>query len=204
MTKARIRRREDLGRRSRPIFAVLKLRPPMAQHSEGEATLLRRYARDARCAVEIGVAEGGSAWEIRQVLDPDGLLYLIDPYPPGRLFGLSMTEMVARRLVEEVDRGSVVWDRRRSHEAAGDWKGNVDFLLIDGDHSSGAVKRDWHDWSEHVPKGGIIAMHDALVTPGGRIKPSDGPAVVVREATETPTWSLVDGADSLAILRRER
>jgi predicted O-methyltransferase YrrM len=152
--------------------------------------------------VEIGVAEGGSAWEIRRVFDPRGTLYLIDPYPPGLLLGISMTQVVAQRLVNEVRRGSVVWDRRPSHEVSCDWHEAIDFLLIDGDHSPTGAKRDWDDWSRHVRLGGIIAMHDALATPEGRIKPTDGPALVVAEATASPTWNLVDGVDSLAILRR--
>jgi predicted O-methyltransferase YrrM len=174
----------------------------MAQHTEVEAALLRRYARGVKHAVEIGVAEGGSACEIRHVIDPQGTLYLIDPYPPGMLCGMSMTRTIARRLVNNVRRGSVIWDQRYSHEAAHEWLGEVDFLFIDGDHTYDAVRRDWQDWAPHVRRGGIVAMHDAFVTADGRVGAEDGPALVIAEATKTGDWELVDGADSLAILRR--
>ena len=87
--------------RSRHMFAALGLREPHGEHTMAEAALLREQARGARCAVEIGVAEGVSARILREVLDPQGALYLIDPYPGSKL-PVSMAEVVARRNVRRV------------------------------------------------------------------------------------------------------
>jgi predicted O-methyltransferase YrrM len=192
-----------VGRWRRHLFGVLRLRPPIAEHTAAEGELLRRYAEGARCAVEIGVSEGGSAWELRQVIDAEGTLYLIDPYPPGRLLGIPMARLVARRLVGRVSRGHVEWIEKYSFDAAVDWDEPIDFLFIDANHSFRAVRRDWDDWSPLVRHGGIVALHDARVSDGLWTTPDDGPVRLVEMLKqEAPEWQLVDGADSLAVLRR--
>jgi predicted O-methyltransferase YrrM len=172
----------------------------VAQHSEAEAQLLRRHARNAKCIVEIGVAEGGSAFELRRVMNHSGTLVLIDPYEPGVL-GVSMARVVARRLVSREGRGDVRWIRKRSGEAARDWNIPIDFIFIDADHSYEAVKADWQAWSSHVRIGGIAALHDAL--PSQWSSATDGPVQLVEEIAENdPRWALVDGVDSTAVLQR--
>jgi predicted O-methyltransferase YrrM len=171
----------------------------VAQHSRAEAQLLQKHARDARCVVEIGVAEGGSAIELRRVMHQDGTLVLVDPYEPG-LLGLSMAWVVARRLVSTEQRGDVRWIRKRSSQAAREWSAPIDFIFIDGDHAYEAAKADWQAWSRYVRVGGIVALHDAL--PSQWTSPADGPVRLVREiAANDPRWKVVDGADSTAVLR---
>lgn len=185
--------------RRRHVVAVLGLRPAVAQHSEAEAHLLRGYARNAKCVVEIGVAEGGSAIELRRVMNHDGTLVLVDPYEPG-LFGLSMPWIVAHRLVDGEDRGDVLWIRRRSTEAAREWNAPIDFIFFDGDHSYQAVKADWQAWSRYVRVGGVAALHDALLSEW--TTSTDGPVRLVEEIAENdPRWKVVDGVDSTAVLR---
>jgi len=82
-TGSAILHRPRLGWRRRHVIALLGLRPPAAEHSEAEAQLLVKYGSGARCAVEIGVSEGGSAYELAQVAAPDSTLYLVDPYFPA-------------------------------------------------------------------------------------------------------------------------
>ena len=194
------RYRQDFGWRSHTLFGALGLRPAVAQHSPAEADLLKRWARGARTVVEIGVAEGGSAWDMRSVMDRAGTLTLIDPYPT--VMGLNLSRVTARRLVESVPRGRVVWLRQLSSEAVVGWRAPIDFLLIDGDHSYEATRRDFEDWSPHVTAEGAIAFHDAL-TAAPWMDDSFGSARFVAElrAAQGP-WRLVDSADSLAVFRR--
>jgi len=194
------------GLRSRGLFGALGLRPAIALHTPAEGAMLRHYAEGARCLVEIGVAEGTSAWELRHAADPAGSLYLIDPYLPGRIPGLNMARIVARRLLGGQDGVRPVWIQDFSHEASLGWDDSIDFLLIDGDHSYEGVSRDWQDWSPHVRPGGIVALHDARVFDSGWVEPSDGP-VRLRESIErggAPGWEVMDGVDSLAIVRRAK
>jgi predicted O-methyltransferase YrrM len=192
--------RADLGWRSPTIAGALKLRPAIAQHSEAEGTAMERWARGARVLVEIGVAEGGSAWHLRRVMDPAGTLVLIDTYP--RKLGLNLSSIIARRLVGRESRGRVIWRRERSDAAIRNWSGSIDFLFIDGDHSYDAVRGDWEDWSPHVAPDGTVAFHDALLD-APWMNESYGSARFVQELQDAGDgWRLVDGVDSLAVFKR--
>jgi predicted O-methyltransferase YrrM len=192
--------REDLGWRSSTIAGALRLRPAIAQVSEAEGQLLERSAAGARSLVEIGIAEGGSAWHLRRSMDPQGTLTLIDTYPA--VLGMNMSRIIARRLVDGVDRGIVEWLRTRSDEAVHGWNRPIDFLFIDGDHSYEAVARDFEDWSPHVLPEGTIAFHDAL-TGASWMDESFGSARFVSELNGADgEWRMVEGVDSLAVFRR--
>jgi predicted O-methyltransferase YrrM len=191
------------GWRARPLAGALRLRKPVSEHSSAEGELLQRHAAGARRIVEIGVAEGASAAQLREVMDPDGSLHLIDPYPPGRLFGINMSRVIAERLVARVDRGRVEWIRKLSHDAYTGWSGEIDFLFIDGDHSYAGAMRDWEQWSACVVPGGKVALHDARVADTSWVRDDDGPARVLREAIEpSQEWVVLDGADSMVITQR--
>ena len=163
--------------------------------------MLRRYATNRTRLVEIGVAEGGGAWELRQAMAEDATLFLVDPYHLSRARRLSPARLVARRLVKSVPRGHVRWLELFSHEAAQGWTGSIDFLFIDGDHSLPAVRQDWDDWVPHVTFDGIVALHDAAVS-AEWVDPSTGPAVLVREILASTDWKQIDEVDSLIILSR--
>jgi len=193
--------REDFGVRNHSLFGALNLRPAVAQHSAPERDLLRRVATGARSIVEIGVAEGGSAYDMRSTMDAEGVLTLIDPYP--RVAGVNLTSITARRLVGGVPRGHVRWLHVLSHEAVQRWHEPIDVLLIDGDHSYEATRQDFEDWSPHVAPTGAVLFHDALLD-APWMSMEFGSAQVVAELREdaAPPWQLVDGADSLAVFRR--
>ena len=181
------------------MWGFMRLRPPLSEHTEAEAELLRRHAQGARCAVELGVAEGTSARELRQVIDGHGTLYLVDPHR-SRL-GLSFAGRIARRLVRRIKRGRVVWLRRFSHEAVQGWQEPIDFLFIDADHSYEGVSRDWREWAPHVAPGGHVALHDAQLVEGWTT-PETGPVRLVAELRDDPGWEQRDAADTMVVLRR--
>jgi predicted O-methyltransferase YrrM len=195
--------RENLGWRSSTVAGALRLRPAIAQVSGDEGTLLERSAAGARSIVEIGIAEGGSAWHLCRAMDPGGTITLIDTYPT--VLGLNMSRVIARRLVGSVDRGEVEWLRMRSDQAVGGWTRPLDYLFIDGDHSYEAVRRDFEGWSGHVVPEGLVAFHDAL-TEAAWMDESFGSAQFVGEliADAEGPWEQVDGVDSLAVFRRRR
>lgn len=192
--------RAELGWRSSTVAGALRLRPPVAQISEAEGELVERCSEGARRVVQIGVAEGGSAWHARRTMDPDGTLHLIDTYP--KVAGLNLSSIIARRLVEGVRRGEVEWIRARSDEVARSWSLPIDFLFIDGDHAYDAVRQDWESWSPHVTQGGRVGFHDALLD-ADWMTPDFGSARFVLELLEEDAgWRLAASADSLAVVER--
>lgn len=188
------------GWRARSIFAALHLRPVNAQLSAAESALLQRWAKNRRVVVEVGVAEGGSAAEIREVMHPEGQMYLVDPYHLSGTF--RFTQRVARRAVDSVDRGRVTWIEDFSLPAAERWDHPIDFLFIDGDHSVEGARRDWDAWSRWVVTGGLVALHDAATAAPG-VDENCGPARIARAAIENPRWQIVDQADTTIVLQHQ-
>jgi hypothetical protein len=80
--------------------------------------------------VEIGVAEGASAVTLRQVMSPQGSLWLIDPFHVSRVHRLNAMKRVAHRAVDDIDNGCVVWINKFSFEAVNGWVDPINFLLI--------------------------------------------------------------------------
>jgi predicted O-methyltransferase YrrM len=193
--------RLNYGWRSRPIFGALRLRRPAAQHTEAEGLMLRDLAGDARVVVEIGVAEGGSAWEAAQVMRRDATLHLIDPYLRRTMGRVVPARRVAKRLVASVARGRVEWHECCSHEAVVGWNDRIDLLFIDGDHSYEGVRQDFEDWTPHLAEHGRVALHDARLGPAWT-SPDDGPVRLLAELAESSDWVMIHGVDSLAVLQR--
>jgi len=195
------------GLRRRHAVGACGLRPALAQHSQAEAALLQRHAAGARTIVELGVAEGASALELRQVMASGGQLVLVDPYDAGPL-GISFCRLVARRTVARCATGSVTWIRATSSEAARHWDAAIDFLFIDGDHSPEVVREDWESWAPHVRVGGHVALHDARVEPGGWtgdrawITRSAGPVMLTEAIRRDEAWELAGEVETTVVFRR--
>lgn len=191
--------------RKHPLFHLIGMRGIIAQHSKAEEAMLRKYAKGRRVLVEIGVAEGASALAIRHVADPSGTLYLVDPYPPGRLPAVNLTKMCARMHVGRSRNATVRYLQDYSYNVIKDWRLPIDFLFIDGDHSYEACLQDWQGWGSFVREGGVVAFHDARVFPGGWPRHDWGPVKVVNELfreRRQPGWRLIDEVDSLVVLER--
>jgi len=188
-----------------PFFAWAGLRPPIAQHTAAEHTALQKHARGCKSLVEIGVAEGASAIALRTAMNPQGTLYLIDPFHLSRVPMLNFLRRAARRVVSTKGGPRIVWIEEFSHEAVSGWDRHIDFLLIDGDHREEAVQQDWNDWSAHVIPNGVVAFHDARLFPGGWTSEDYGSVRFVdrtfRKASSD--WAILDEVDSLVIAGRK-
>jgi predicted O-methyltransferase YrrM len=188
-----------------PFFAWAGLRPPIAQHTAAEHDALEKHARGCGNLVEIGVAEGASAVALRTAMNPEGTLYLVDPFHLSRVRTLNFLRRAARRTVFTKEHPKIVWIESFSHEAVTVWNRPIDFLLIDGDHRVEAVEKDWNDWHPHVMGNGIIAFHDARLFPGGWTTPRHGPVCFVDRAfrnNPSASWMILEEVDSLVFVRR--
>ena len=188
-----------------PFFAWAGLRTTIAQHTAAEHQALEKYARGCRSLVEIGVAEGASAVALRTTMNPQGTLYLVDPFHLSRVRALNFLRRAARRVVCAKSGPAVVWIEAFSHEAVVAWKKPIDFLLIDGDHREEAVEQDWNGWHPHVMGNGIIAFHDARVFPGGWTSAEYGPVRFVDRVirnNHASRWAILEEVDSLVFVRK--
>jgi predicted O-methyltransferase YrrM len=189
-----------------PFFAWAGLRAPMAQHTEAEHRALEKYALGCRSLVEIGVAEGASAIALRTAMNPEGTLYLVDPFHLSRVPMLNFLRRAARRAVIVRGGPKSIWIEVFSHDAARGWDRPIDFLLLDGDHREEAVEQDWNDWTPHVIENGVVAFHDARLFPGGWTSVDYGPVRFVNRMFRRDSsheWIIHEEVDSLVIVGRK-
>jgi predicted O-methyltransferase YrrM len=198
--------------RLRAVAVGAGLIPPRTMHSDVEADLLRRLARDAARVVEIGVYEGSSAVVLARAMGATQELHLIDPFGHHAMAlpaGWGATERASRRVVARAARHDgprVVWHTAFSQDVAPGWREPIDLLFIDGDHAAAGVQRDWEDWHGFIAPGGHVLFHDArLGQPGGR--GLEGPTAVVDALLRGPGgppegWAIAAEVDRTVAVRR--
>jgi len=182
-----------------PFFAWLGLRSLIAQHTEVEHCALEKYARGCKSLVEIGVAEGASAVALRATMNPEGTMYLVDPFHLSRVRMLNFLRRAARRAVSPKGGPNIIWIEAFSHEA-------VSAMEPANRLSKEAVEKDWNDWHPYLMENGIIAFHDARVFPGGWTSPEYGPVRFVDQAfrnNPSSPWTILEEVDSLVFVRRK-
>jgi predicted O-methyltransferase YrrM len=189
----------------------LGLIPPRRMHTDAEAELLTRLARDRARALEIGVYEGSSALVLVEGLPTGAELHLVEPFAGGGPWPGVMNpadEGSTRAIVERAARRRggprLQWHVALSEEAAEGWSQPLDFVFVDGDHSEAACLLDWELWNGHVEPGGVVAFHDARVgKPDGW--GDDGPTAVVDRLFReqgVPGWEIVAERDTLVAVVR--
>jgi hypothetical protein len=188
-----------------PFFAWAGLRPPIAQHTAAEHAALEKHVRERCTVLEIGVAEGASAVALRQAMNREGTLYLVDPFHLSRVRPLNFLRRAAKRAVCSGQGARTVWIEAFSQIAVRGWKLPIDFLLIDGDHREESVEQDWNDWSSFVAGNGVVAFHDARLFSDGWTSESYGPVRFVDRTfrmNSSSSWMILDEVDSLVFVRR--
>jgi predicted O-methyltransferase YrrM len=189
-----------------PMFQLIGLRGVVAGHTQSEEALLLKYAQGRKILVEIGIAEGASALELRRVVDPNATIYLIDPFVvTGRIPYINFMQLVAHRYVDSCSNANIAWLKDYSFNVSKTWHKPIDFLFIDGDHSYNACLQDWEEWSPYIVESGIVAFHDSRIFSDGWTSEDSGPVKVVNELfrnNNNPNWHIVDEIDSLVVIQR--
>jgi cephalosporin hydroxylase len=139
--------------------------------SELEALIGLMRQRQPRTVVEIGTAHGGTLFALCQAAAVRATVVSIDL--PGGLFGGGYSKDEARRFKAFARPGQRLWTLRRDSKSP--WtlrrlrwllRGrSIEFLMIDGDHTYEAVRRDWELYEPLVSNDGLIAFHDIVEHP---------------------------------------
>ena len=152
-----LRSPRQLAREALAAGAIQKL-PELAQ------LIALVKARRPQAVVEIGSFRGGTLAAWCQVAAPDAVLVSVDlpdpsetPSTPEELRRLAR----ARQRVEVVRADSHTQETRDKVVAALAGR-EVDFLMIDGDHSYEGVRRDFELYAPLVRDEGLVAFHDIL------------------------------------------
>jgi hypothetical protein len=177
----------------------------------GQARLLFDHARNlgpgAR-VLEIGSHQGRSTVILAKALEPlGGTVICVDPFVEGRLFGGTPT----RTKFEQNVAAAGVGDRVELHAEYSTklrprWTEAFDMLYIDGKHDYWTLSDDLK-WSEHLPEGGPILIHDCYSSIGVTlgILAHVLPSRALRYAARSDSMALFfnarpNGADRLRIL----
>jgi cephalosporin hydroxylase len=184
---------------------------PMQVRSEIEA-LLELLAEDPpRAVLEIGTARGGTLFLLCHVASDDCILISVDlpggefggGYPPA--MAPLLTSFAQKEQVVELIRGDSHSDKTLSEIQRLLAGRQLDFLLIDGDHTYEGVRQDFTLYSPLVRQGGWIAFHDIVA---GRPELCGGvpdfwnelkPSRTVRELVHDPN----QGAYGIGLIRKE-
>lgn len=115
------------------------------------------------------------------VVPPNGTIVMIGAGPGVLLFAFLSSELSSFWDITVIDINSCQWakehfkqgkefvakyaDRinwieRDSYDVGMEWEGEIDLLIVDGDHSPEGVTRDCDAWLRHVRDGGLVMFHD--------------------------------------------
>jgi hypothetical protein len=93
-----------------------------------------------------------------------------------------------------------------SFNVAPKWKGPIEVLFIDGDHTYDAVKKDFEDWYPLVNKGGTIMIHDSRKekgSPEGKFNRGwPGPTKLADELRNSSKVKLVNEVFSVTVWKK--
>lgn len=176
---------------------------PQTQTTESEREVLVSFLPGAKRIVEIGVFEGFTTRLLAERADPGAVIYGVDPFFSGRL-GISWGERIARSYNREhLTSGKVRFVAKLSTEVADDVPSPVDLVFIDGDHSLDGIKADWDYWTNQLARGGIIALHDTLLTLDKPLGYTLGSIEYFRDhIRHDPRFEIIKQQDSLSVLRK--
>ena len=181
------------------------LAPAETQTSDAERARLVRHAANRKRLVEIGVWHGVTTQLLRAAMAPDGILYAVDPFPPGRL-RFSAQRYIAHREVDRVKNGTVRWEQTTGDSMAQQYRARngdpVDFIFIDGDHSYRGLEADWTAWHDLVAVGGVVGLHDSRPTDARPIGDAGSVRFTDEVIARDPLFERIDAVDTLTIVRR--
>ncbi len=125
-----------------------------------------RLSRGAH-VVEIGSHQGRSTLVLAAALRHcGGRLTAVDPFVSGsRYGGAAARAALETHLATAGLDGTVTIVPTRSGEARRTWRDPIDLLWIDGKHDYWTCSDDLR-WSEHLPHGGRVLVHDAFSSVG--------------------------------------
>lgn len=133
---------------------------PKTFYSQEACELLSKYAKGQKSLVELGCWEGVNTSRIRAAMAPEGTLYAVDPYLPGRL-GISWVQKVAHRQVERIKNGNVIWMRMSALEGAAVFMREgkkADFIFSDCLNTYEGMSETWQAWRPLLNYGGIYII----------------------------------------------
>jgi hypothetical protein len=187
------------------VLWTLKLAKAQTPYTAAECECLTRHAAGKTRLVEIGCWHGVNTSRLRSVMAPDGVLFGVDSYLPGRL-GFSAQRIIACREVNKITNGSMRWVRVTDVEAArwfvASGERPVDFVFSDSDNTFEGFGNTWEAWSALIAPGGIYILANSRSSATLHLDDA-GSARYTREVIlRDARFGLVETVDTFTVLER--
>lgn len=174
----------------------------MSQTNEVELTAIARYARGAVIAVEVGTYQGVSAGRIAAALDPNGVLFCVDPWSGGTGGVDPCFEICKRHLTRTRTQNRIRIVRGYSRDVAEQLPGKVDFAFIDGDHSWSGIETDWNLIVERMVSSGIVCLHDTAIPPTEPWRKLESSRFYDEVIAKDPRFETIETVHSTRVVRK--
>ena len=147
------------------ILNALGLASPHSQMNAIEKACLQKHAAGKKLALEIGTYMGVTATIIVGAMHKEGKLYCVDPFElkngeenPGYL-------MAIRELKRSNGLAKTTFLRgfSTSKDIIKQIPDQLDFILVDGDHSYEGLANDWQIVLDKLSTNGIVCLHDTTI-----------------------------------------
>ncbi len=183
----------------------LGLAKPWTFYGVSECECLERYALGKKRLVEIGCWQGVNTGRLRRAMAPDGVLYAVDPYSPGRM-GFNAAKIIAHREVEKNRNGKVRWlemtDLAAAEKIKTSGEGAFDFIFSDSLNTYEGLKAAWNAWSALTAPGGIYIIANSAPAPGRGIEKAGSVAFTREIILEDSRFRLREIVETFTILER--
>ncbi len=142
------------------LLNLLGLVGPHSQMNEIEKACLAKYARGKK-ALEIGTYMGVTASIIAAKLEEGGTLYCVDPYTDIEIcFDIAKRQLKRKNVFQKV---KFLRGYSNDQNIISQIPKDLDFILIDGDHSYEGLENDWKIVSSNLVSNGVVCLHDTTI-----------------------------------------
>ena len=140
---------------------------PEIEMLDGQVKGIVKYLKPEMIGVEIGSYAGKLTLEIAKICRVTAVDPFINQYDAvDYTFNSNMREIRNIFLDRIKDKINIIHIEATSEYTLSQWKGEIDFLVIDGDHTKEGIEID-KGWLQYLKKGGIVFIHDySPVFPG--------------------------------------
>jgi len=147
------------------VFHALRLSSPHTQMVNEEMDCLYQYAKGRHRALEVGTYMGVSASIIASAMDGNGTLYCVDPFDSREgktnpAYIITVRHLKRANVFEKVTFLKGFSTEQKIKEQIPQ---DLDFILLDGDHSYEGLKNDWEIVLNRLKPGGVLCLHDTTI-----------------------------------------
>ena len=147
------------------ILHSLNIASPHSQMNMEEKDCLRKYANGKNKALEIGTYMGVTASIIAMSLAEKGVLYCVDPFESKNNKQNPGLTMAARELKRQhvFPKVTFLLGFSNDNKIISRIPQQLDFILVDGDHSYTGLENDWQIVLTKLAPGGVVCLHDTTI-----------------------------------------